>query len=206
MPASRSTQSVVLAGRVQSSEVLPTPGGPKIASVVLLFASASRSSAVTMCSAITRPPNRGGSGVQDRASRRRSNRLDRQIAEVERAMAALDQMDLALFRPPGRQRRRSWPARAGRPPPARTPASDPRSAGRGGIRTTSRTRHGRASRGIPQLRSDRALQALLRSAEVIAAVIDWLISGNDSASSRRVAASKGQYSRLTKDNENKSSQ
>jgi hypothetical protein len=45
MPASRSTQSAVLARRVQSSEVLPTPGGPKIARVVLAFASARRSSA-----------------------------------------------------------------------------------------------------------------------------------------------------------------
>ena len=46
MPASRSTQSVVSGGRVVSSEVLPTPEGPKIAIVVLVFASARRWSAV----------------------------------------------------------------------------------------------------------------------------------------------------------------
>jgi hypothetical protein len=42
MPASRSMQSVSAGGRVLSSEVLPTPEGPKIAIVVLALASASR--------------------------------------------------------------------------------------------------------------------------------------------------------------------
>ena len=46
MPASRSTQSVISGGRVLSSEVFPTPEGPKIAIVVLLLASARRWSAV----------------------------------------------------------------------------------------------------------------------------------------------------------------
>ena len=39
MPASRSRQTVWSGGSVFSSDVLPTPGGPKIASEVLLFAS-----------------------------------------------------------------------------------------------------------------------------------------------------------------------
>ena len=42
-------------GSVPSSEVLPTPGGPKMATVVLLFASARRSSAVTMRRVIASP-------------------------------------------------------------------------------------------------------------------------------------------------------
>ena len=48
MPASRSTQSVISGGKVLSSEVFPTPEGPKIAIVVLLLASARRWSAVMM--------------------------------------------------------------------------------------------------------------------------------------------------------------
>ena len=56
MPASRSMQSVSSGGSVLSSEVFPTPLGPKIAMVVLAPAFARRSSAVTMRSAITAPP------------------------------------------------------------------------------------------------------------------------------------------------------
>src|SRR5262245_399776 len=48
IPASRSRQSVLSAGVVLTSVVFPLPGGPKMATEVLLFAADNRSSAVTI--------------------------------------------------------------------------------------------------------------------------------------------------------------
>ena len=56
IPASRSRQMVSAAGSVFSSEVLPDPGGPKMASEVLLFAADRRSSALTIRRLIVRAP------------------------------------------------------------------------------------------------------------------------------------------------------
>ena len=56
MPASRSRQTVSLAGSVLSNVVLPTPGGPKIASEVLFSDADNRSSAVIMRKAIEFSP------------------------------------------------------------------------------------------------------------------------------------------------------